>query len=157
MTPAASDHRHWSFEPVPHSFIGFLIAPFAAGFAGALVFFLMSWSTGAAAGDFIFYLIMATYIGAVSLPWAFAAGWPIHALLLWRRKTHILIYGCAGAIIGVVAMLAQTFMNPFLGEIMSPFAPASIAFSGAGGFAGAAVFWLVRRPDRATAKVTEAA
>lgn len=75
----------------------------------------------------------------IGLPAMVLLGLPIHALLVKRRITAIFVYAGAGALIGAAVSIFYFMLK----------ATAFWVALGAGaGATSAALFWLIRRPDR---------
>ena len=92
-------------------------------------------ATQVAAG---FGLIAAIVVG---YPAMVLLGLPGHSVLMHTQKTSFWYYAIFGALAGIIAVFALSAMDGrFYRELLAlaPFV----------GFANAAIFWLIRRPDR---------
>jgi hypothetical protein len=152
---SATPQWAWRTELFIRSLLGLIVAPIAAGVFVSVMICLLILSGASAVNvgesvwdDFMLVVLAGGSMGAdVGVPWSLAAGWPIHLFLLWRRKTHILFYGLAGMLIAI-AGVCVLMMTPAENDLYQlGFAGGSAAYIAAG-LAGAAVFWLIRRPDR---------
>jgi hypothetical protein len=150
----------WRLDPFIRSLIGLFLAPLTAGAAAGFIAGLLIGSdfldTSVGAGGMLAEVSFVTFAGVAmaatfGLPWSFAAGWPVHLLLLWSGRTHILIYAGAGALIAVAALRAVTLVDPEDGVFIVGFTTASIALTAASGLLGGAMFWFIRRPGRLAA------
>lgn len=142
------------FAPSWATALGLLLAPIVGG-AFALPLYLLAAEAiqgtlhvGTLGRDLFGTVQFGAYFGGFMgvIP-AFVLGWPVHAALLRRRKTHILFYVVFGAIIGIVSffIIAPLFG---LGDLLSSSLVGSSPVAALCGAFGALVFWPIRRPDR---------
>ena len=134
--------------------LGLLVAPIVGGALSLVIWATASdvlsgnLSGHSLANGFVGALMFGALYGAwIGLLPAFIIGWPLHVLLLRQRKTHLMVYVAAGAVLALVGFLV---VMPLFGmgslylTTLIELGPA-IALAGA---IGAAVFWYIRRPDR---------
>lgn len=147
---------HFSYDKFLRSFIGLLLAPVAGGAIAMAGYFLAVLVRGAVLGglpdDLLGTFLIAVTIGIssgaqIGLVAAFIVGWPLHLILLRTGFIHLATYITFGSAIAVLAfqIISRFVFGRGNADFPLPFEMSLLA-AAAGGI-GAAIFWLIRRPD----------
>lgn len=146
----------FTYDRFLRSFVGLLLAPVAGAALAmggyALAAIVRGIVTNALPADlfgaFIGSLTIGIEAGArIGVAPTLVLGWPLHLVLLRTGFIHLATYITFGAALAVGAMQVMLRVVYSDGPYALPVSFETSLFAAAAGAIGAALFWLIRRPD----------